>query len=206
MRRVLHTLGIALLTTLIVSGSGCILEEKVIDIVLSDEISAEFIENHQTEAWTNNEIVDYASEINQILEDNGYSRSDIGEAKVVSAHYGVTAFAGAHDWTINGMVEVRRIDGGIGPWTTVVNYTSVSVAGALGAKIPAALNAGGVTLLNQALADFIAGTDPILEFRVNNDGDVIPDPSAVDPIIFDWRAWLLIQVVIKETLDVPDPF
>lgn len=207
MRNATRKLGIALLATLLVSGSGCILDDKVLDVVLSNEIWAEFFENHTSESWTSNQIVDYAAEVGKILLENGYARSDINEAKVASAHYGVTSFVGAHDWTINGMVEVRRIDGGNGPWTTVIDYSSVSVAGALNAKIPAALNAAGVTLLNQALADFITGSDPILEFQVNNNGDVIPDPTPTDPIVFNWKAWLLIQVVIEETIEnVPDPF
>jgi len=28
----------------------------------------------------------------------------------------------------------------------------------------------------------------------------------LDPMIFDWRAWLAIQVILNEEVTVPDPF
>lgn len=206
----LRTLGIALLATVLAGGSGCIFEDKVLQVVLSNEICAEFKENHGAESWTNSEIVDYADEVNQILEDNGYSRSDIDAASLVSAHYGVTSLPPeAPPWTITGKVEMRRTDQRPTdhPWTTVVDYSSVALGDVLNEKVPVPLNQAGVDSLNQALADFIDGDDPEMEFRINN-GDVTPDPSDPDNrIIFDWKVWLLIQVVIEELIEnVPDPF
>jgi hypothetical protein len=205
MKNLTRVLPIALLAFVIAAGSGCILDEKVIQIVLSNEVFADFSENHTGASWTNTEVLDYAGEIDKILKDNGYSRDDIDEAKIVSAFAGVTSYGGTTNWMISGGIEVRRIDGTPGPWATIIDYTNASVPGLLGQKQSADLNTAGVTVLNQALADFIAGQDPVIEFRVVN-GDVQPAPSPTNPIVFDWRAWLLFQIVLTEVVEVPDPF
>jgi hypothetical protein len=44
-----------------------------------------------------------------------------------------------------------------------------------------------------------------LTFTVVN-GSVTPTPNAFDHIVFDWRAWLAMQIVIDESVEVPDPF
>ena len=68
------------------------------------------------------------------------------------------------------------------------------------------LDAAGVELLNQALEDYIAGTaDPVLEFAVEN-GDVDPNPSVQDMLVFDWRGCVAIHIVAGVSLEVPDPF
>jgi hypothetical protein len=35
---------------------------------------------------------------------------------------------------------------------------------------------------------------------------IVPLPTPSDPMIFDWRAWLAIQLITTETVEVPDPF
>jgi hypothetical protein len=72
--------------------------------------------------------------------------------------------------------------------------------------IPAPLNENGVSLINQALQQYLDGThEPQLEFIIQN-GDVVPEPSASDRIQFVWKSWLEIQVIFRETVEVPDPF
>ncbi len=180
--------------------SGC-LEDKVLEIVLTGETYADFSQNETTENWTEPAVIDMAQEIRDILEDNGYSQDDLKDAHVTSASYGVTSFNQSHDWTISGSIAVTYN----GNTQTIVNYTSQSVQAALGQKISAPLLASGVDLINQALDDFLGGADPVLTFTINN-GSTSPAPSAGDPMIFDWRAWLAIQVIIDETVEVPDPF
>ena len=180
--------------------SGC-LDEKTLDIVLTGETYADFSQNETTSAWTEPAIIDMAQEIRDILEDNGYDESDLKDAKVTSASYGVTSFSQAHDWTISGSITVTYN----GNTQTLVDYASQSVQGALGQKISAPLLASGVDLINGALTDFLGGQNPILTFTINN-GSTTPAPSGGDPMVFDWRAGLAIQVILNETVEVPDPF
>jgi hypothetical protein len=45
----------------------------------------------------------------------------------------------------------------------------------------------------------------VLTFTINN-GATTPSPSVEDPMIFDWRAWLAIQVILNQGVEVFDPF
>ena len=179
---------------------GC-LDEKVLEIVLTGETYADFQQDEDTENFVEPAVLDMGQEIRDILEDNGYSTDDILELYVMSTSYGVTSFSQAHDWSIGGRIDVTYN----GTTETAITYTSQSVQGALGQKIPAELQVDAVTLMNQALQDFLNGANPVLTFTVVN-GSVTPAPSGADRMIFDWRAWLAIQVVIEETVEVPDPF
>jgi hypothetical protein len=176
-------------------------EEKVLDIVLTGETSADFSQNETTAQWTEPAVIDIAQELRDILEDNGYATSDLADAKLTSVSYGVTAFDQSHDWTIGGSITVTYN----GNTQTILDYASQSIQGALGEKISAPLEAGGVSLVNDALADFRAGQNPVLTFTINN-GSTTPVPTVEDPMIFDWRAWLAIQVIIEEDVKVFDPF
>jgi hypothetical protein len=175
-------------------------EEKVLDIVLTGETYADFSQNETSSNWTEPAVIDMAQEIADILSDNGYERSDLKSAQLTSSSYGVTDFSQSHDWAISGEITVTY-----GSTQTMLNYTSQSVQGALGKKISAPLESGGVDLVNQALQDFLDGQNPVLTFTINN-GSTAPAPSGGDPMIFDWRAWLAIQIIIDETVDVFDPF
>jgi len=45
----------------------------------------------------------------------------------------------------------------------------------------------------------------VLEFSVLS-GTIVPTPTPGDPMVFDWRAWLAIQLITTEEVEVPDPF
>jgi hypothetical protein len=201
---------ISLLSIALALGAGCILETKVIQVVFNHETSVEFTELHQTEIFTTPLVLDYGQEVNDALAEENIDRSEIIKASLVSVSYGVTRFSHPHDWDITGSITVERTDPG-GPNTifgpvAIVTYDSLSVKESLDKKILANLDPAGVGLLNQALQDFIDGQDPVIVFTVQN-GDVDPNPSAVDQLDFDWTAWLNVQVILEETFDdVPDPF
>jgi hypothetical protein len=183
-----------LLVAFALSGSNCLLDEKVLEIVYFHKTCADFVENEDSEVFTTPAIVDYAEDLDDILDDNAISKSDINCAHVVSASYMVTDFSHTHDWDISGTITVRRVDTA-GAAVTLVTYTSQSVLGALNNSIPAVLDPAGVELINQALEDYIADTaDPVLEFSVEN-GDVNPDPSAQDMLVFDWTGCVGIHIV-----------
>ena len=201
MKTILIWLSIALVA---LSLPACIMEEKTLDIVFTGETSADFAEN-EDDATDDPEIavVDIADELRDILEDNDVALSEIKDAFVSAVSYGVSSFSQSHDWTVSGAVSVRRNNND--PFTPIADYTSVSVQGALGQKTGVPLLPAGVAIVNQALDDFLAGQNPVLEFQLENSA-VTPAPSGADPMVFDWRAWLAIQLITTETVDVPDPF
>jgi len=197
---------IALMTIVLVtlSMTSCIMEDTVLQLVFTGESSVGFSENEDGADNPETALVNIADELRDILEENEISLSEIDDAFVTSVHYGMVSFTQSHDWTLSGAISVRRVDVG-GTFTPLANYTSVSVQGALGQKMPAALETAGVAIINTALDDFLAGQTPILEFQVLSD-TIVPLPTPSDPMIFDWRAWLAIQLITTETVEVPDPF
>jgi len=205
MKRLLTTISMTLLLSVLIGGSGCILDEKIVELVLTNETYADFAEYDSSDSWTHPDTLDnYGADLDEALADAGYDRSDIKSATLMAGHYGVTRFSHSHDWQISGRIEVQRIDVP-GAAATIINYTGASVQGALGQKIPVSLNSAGVTVINNALADFINGANPVLVLTVVN-GDVTPDPTPADKIDFDWRAWITIQILLETNVEVPDPF
>ncbi len=189
---------------LIQVAGGCIMEDRVIELVVNETTCADFDEDQTSVSFVTPATVDYAAEINKILDDNDISREDLVSARLVSATYGVTDFPTHADWIITGEITVERNDIADGPFT-LWEYTSVSVAATLGKKIPAVLNEDGVGVLNRALADFIAGGSPVLTFKVVNSG-VTPAPSVPDPLQFSWNGCIVVDFVAKTDISVPDPF
>lgn len=189
---------------LIQVAGGCIMEDRVIELVINETTCAEFQEDHTTVSFVTPATVDYAAEINEILDDNDISREDLVSARLVSATYGVTDFPTHADWVITGSITVERNDIADGPFT-LWEYTSISVQASLGKKIPAVLNEDGVGVLNRALADFIAGGSPVLTFKVVNSG-VTPAPSDSDHLLFAWNGCIVVDFVAKTDVEVPDPF
>lgn len=204
MKRYISLAALALLLCAVGVFNNCIMEEKVIEIVVTDKTCEEMEENHDAANFVTPAVIDYATEIDAILADNDYSREDMHSARVMSASYIVTDFSHTHDWTISGYIDVERIDKTDGP-ATLFNYTSQSVAGAMGGYVIAPLQESGVALLNRALDDYIAGGNPVIRIAVHN-GSVVPTPGPADPIVFDWRACIMIYVTTLEEIDAPDPF
>jgi hypothetical protein len=203
MRRIVSTLSAIVATCLLLGYSGCVLEEKVIEVVLTGETCAEFQESHETEEYTTPVTIDYASEVDDILAGEGLSRWDIASAKVMSATYQVTEFEHPHDWTISGYITAEHVGNG-GP-AKIIDYTDQSLLAAQPAPIPAALSLGGVSVVNEALQAYLDGDYPMLRFEVNN-GSVAPEPSPSDRLVFKWEACIKIHVLYQEELEVPDPF
>ena len=199
-------IGLALLLGLVVAGNGCILEEVVAELVLTSETCAVFEQREDSANWNNPFILsDYADDLDDALAEGGWSRSDIISASLMAAHYGVTQLiSNPHDWEVSGAISVQ-VQGGGGGAAILIDYTSVSVQGALGQKIVASLNAAGVQVINDALTAYIGGANPVLVFNDVGSG-VNPVPTPSDMMEFDWKAWLTIQVILETVTDVPDPF
>ena len=201
------TIVLALVLCLTTLGSGCILQDVVANIILTNEACAPYHQSETSASWNTPYVLqNYGDQLDQALADAGYTRDDIVSASLMAGHYGVTAFDGQHDWLMGGRITVQRLDGQGGPVADLIDYTSVSVQQALGQKYPAPLNAAGVAVIDTALADFLRGANPTLQFEVVNDS-VTPQPTVQDSMVFDWMACITVQVVIETTVEnIPDPW
>jgi len=203
---------IAALVLLLIAAilcTSCILDEKVIEVILRNSTCLDFQEYDEDETFSTPDTIDMADEIGETLAENGMSRGDIVTASLISCTYEVTDLTppvGHADWVISGAITVERIDKARAA-TTLVEYDTQSIVGAMGLTDPivADLTPAGVDLLNEALADFIAGDDPVIVVKTEN-GNVDPDPTPSDPIDFDWQACLNFYLQFDETLDLIDLF
>jgi hypothetical protein len=198
---------ISLLVLLMVGSLNCILDEKVIEIVVSGRTCAEFSEDEDSATWNDTLTIDYGDTLQKILDDNDIERDSIQTAHLVSVYYTVTAIdPDQPDWVVDGEITIARGDIAAGP-ATLINYTDQNVKDALDVEIYADLNPDGVTIINQALEQFRVGThNPTLVFEVINDG-VVPDPATQEVnMIFTWKACLTIQVVSSQEFEAPDAF
>jgi hypothetical protein len=201
MRRIINTAVLLVLAVAIAGMNGC-LEDREVEIVLNDENCETFDENRTSAVYTTPYFLDVAGEIDSLLADNDVSRGDILEAFLVSASYEITDFPHGelyHDWGFAGVIMIERIGSGNPPDTLLDynDYITVSDA-AVGDKTYVILHEDGVAVINQALDDFISGADPVLLITIEN-GDIEPDPSVIDPMMFSWEFCLFIQVLT--TLD-----
>ncbi len=184
----------------VASGMGC-LEEKVLEVLLNSETCAEFIQNETTDNFNEPATITIGQQIREVLSENGYSVNDIAAVNIVSSAYEVTEFSGPNDWVISGNITVDYQSGPI----DLVTYTSQSVQAAFGVRTLTPMTTAGVNQLQQAIDDFLAGSDPSLTFAVDND-DITPDPSVANPMIFTWKFYVVLQVVLNTEVEVPDPF
>jgi hypothetical protein len=202
MKAILKVLGLVALSCALMTLGGCLLEEKVIEIVFSGETCADFEEDHATGDFESESFLAYGQEILDVLEDNDLSRDDIARAFVMGGSYEVTDFTHTNDWTISGAILVERI-GAVADPDTLLRYTSQSLEAALDDQIWAELHGDGVELLNTALEDFLAGAMPELKFTVEN-GTTVPPPGESNRLVFDWQTCIKIQFIYVEEFEFPD--
>jgi hypothetical protein len=173
---------------------GCLLDDRTVEIVLSEATCEPFVEYHESENYTTPKTVEVGENVDDLLAQNDFTREDIISAYLISGSYEVTEFEHDHDWTIEGTVTVERTDiGGAGP-VVLFEYENVSLESELGSKNYVTLLPDGIALVNDALADWIAGADPVLQLTVVSDEGVTPSPSPSDALSFTWEACLYIQV------------
>ena len=199
MNRTMKLFTVSALAALVALGTGCLIEDTGIEIVLKDTYCMTFAENHESETFVTPETFNLAEKLDEALEDAGVERNDVVRAAMITATYEVTALP-AHDWTLTGEITVERTDIVEGP-ETVIDYASQSLMDAYGAPVFADLNQDGVELINDAIDDYIAGANPVLLFKVVN-GACTPSPSSSDRLIFEWDACVHYYAVVAETLAV----
>ncbi len=206
MKKIINAAVLLILMAFLVGLNGCLTEERRVQIVLGDENCEVFDEYQIGENFTTPYLLDVAAEIDSLLEDNEVSRSDIVDAFLVSAAYTVLEFEQDHGWDLSGVIMVERIGSGNPPDTLLDYYEEgITVSDAVvDDKTYVNVHEAGVTVINQALDDFIAGSDPVLRIVIEN-GNVDPDPSVADPIDFIWEFCLFIQVITEIETDVYEP-
>ena len=198
---------LALLLCVLAVGPGCVLEDKVVDIVLRGTTCMEFPEHHTSAEWNTPLVLNYADSIRNILEDNDIDIDKIKEAALVSASYWVTENnSDTHDWSIEGYVTVQR---DAETAERIIKYTDQSLDAAYLTPTDAELDSLGVAVINGAFEDFLANKDipsyPIaLTFTTENDA-VTPEPTPGDPLDFRWKACIKIHVIYAEEFELPDP-
>ena len=197
---------LALLLCVLAVGPGCVLEDKVVELVLKGQTCLEFPEYHESAEWNTPLVLDYADSIREILEDNDIDVDKIKDARLVSVSYMVTEDNTSHDWNISGFITVQRDGGDV---RQIMDYTDQSLQAAYLTPTYASLDAAGVAVFNGALDSFIANKDNpsytiVLTFTTENDA-VTPEPTPEDPLDFTWTACLRIQVIYEETFELPDP-
>jgi len=194
---------LALLVCVLAVGPGCVMEDKVVELVLKGTTCVKFPEYHESAEWNTPLVLDYADSIRSILEDNDIDIDKIKKVTLASVSYMVTQKDFPHDWDISGFITVKR---DAGEAKRIVKYTDQSLEAAYLTTTYGELDAAGVAIINSAFADFLDNPyGPIvLTFTTENDA-VTPVPTPQDPIDFTWKACLRIQLVYEEEFNLPDP-
>jgi hypothetical protein len=207
MKTVSSKLLAVLLVFLVAGGVSCVLEEKVIELVMTGSTCLPFDQDEASEVYTKAFPVNYGAEINRILDDIGVDKEDIVHAAVMSATYTVNSVTGETDWVISGEITVERTDDPAGP-LTLIGYDSVPLRDVIGVETAADLAPSGVSLLNDALHDYVHDDAlPQITFRVESGtGDVDPDPDSENHLIFTWTACVKLDIVVRQSYDVPQLF
>jgi hypothetical protein len=185
--------------------AGCT-EEKTYDIVIGDSVCPEdeFEQNSASEVFTSTVTVSAGAEIDSVLAENGYTRSDLSSVVLNGATYEVTMYEGATDWVISGSILIQRTDVSPTLEDTLLSYSEASVPGSLHNPQVAAITAAGADIINQAFEDFLDGANPEFTFIVVN-GDCEPNPTSENRIVFNWIACLQVQLIGTTTTEVFEP-
>lgn len=209
MRKKLTLMGVLLLLGFVASGSDCIFDTKLVEIVFTGNTCTEkFIEDHGSEEWTTEVTYYVGNELDEVLADNDLDRADVNAMGLISVTYEVVT-PDDHDWEISGAITIEYPARGRAP-EIIVDYESVSLDAITGTPTFVTLNDAGVAVFQEAIDDYLAGQNPEVTFAVVN-GDVVPDPTdseQVPPgrISFSWKACLRLYILLDEEFEWPDPW
>ena len=207
MKKVLPLLGVLMLASLLVGLNGCILETTEITLVITDYVCTGFEENHDSENYTDETVTfddDFFDELDEILDDNDMTKDDIDGVSVVGVYYQVVTGPTNPPWTVSGRIWIE-VDGG-GP-VLLATYQSVVLTGPMADPIAITTVEAGLTALNAALEDYLAGGYPTIVFTADREtGDIDPSPSALAPFVMTWNGCVSMRVDFVEEYDIYDLF
>lgn len=198
MRRVLAPLAIA--AVCLAAVSGCIYDELNSQWVVEENVCVN-IEDIATSADLSARVVCdlFRARLMEKLDAEGLTLDDVESVAVVSGRYKLVTLQG-HDWSVDGMVRLSRQDDTSSPPTEgpvgFVDFDNQSIKALKGAFTTATMEAAGVDLLNDALADILEGGDPRVVLDLD-DITVSPAPSPQDPMEFKFLACVRFQAIIN---------
>lgn len=199
--------GLSLLS-LSVTGSTCLVD-KTIEVTAGAEITAEFEARGIVNTFDETRTVDVSTDadLRQVLDDNGFEDEVVAYIEGAFVRV-IRKDASATDRTVTGSVTVQKGTGGGTELDLIQNRTVAVNDSALATWTPVPLETAGVTLLNQALADYLldvyvgapAPRVPVLTFHSSGTSD--PQGVRSD---FDWEVKVVMTLVGKKDVTVVDP-
>ena len=194
---------LALISTIcvLVFASGCLYDATTGQVVVTEQICVLFRQHQETGTFATTEICDkFKTRLEGLLAENGASPEDVVSLGVVGGTYKVVDSKFDHDWVITSSVTVTRQDDPQGPImdgpALFVGETTQSLTAAQKNKLTANLDAAGIQLIDDALADVLAGGDPRVLVTMEG-ASISPVPSTEDPLDFKWLACIRFQAVIQ---------
>jgi hypothetical protein len=192
----LSTVGILLL------ANGCVFDDTSTEAVINDWMVVPFNEYRTSPNIDSEAVCDQTKQaFLDLLERNNVEPEDVISAHLVKGRYKVTRINSNHDWTIQGKVMVYRQDDPAGDVTDgpalFVKWSRESLEMLLrNPPHPARTWKEGVDIMDDAMMALLNGEDPrvVLTFRCE---DIVPEPSEMHPLEFDWEAHARIQLVIR---------
>lgn len=208
MRKRLTLIGVLLLLGFVATGSDCLFDTKVVELIVTGETCPPKFIQYSTDADLDPDTRTHrvADDLDDILADNDIGKTSIGTARVISVSYEVERIGeeAGHDFTVSGQVTIEYGARRMGP-EVIVEYDDVSLESVYHSPEFATLNPAGVAIFHAAVDDYLAGGDPEVTFVAENQG-ITPVPTEEEPIDFWWHACLRMYVTINDTLDVLDPW
>jgi hypothetical protein len=189
------------LACLVALASGCIYDSLHTRAVLCDKVVVNFTQNLTSPNLLSSAVSDqFRTKLLDALAAQHASLQDVESITMVSGAYKVAMPSKAsHDWTITGTVTIARQDDPNGPVTegpaNFIDLLNQSLKVAQRMPVKANLDAAGVGIVNNALADLLNGVNPRLVITLQS-SDITPAPSVSDPLMFGWLAEVTFQAVV----------
>ncbi len=178
MNRTMKLITVSALAALVAIGTGCIIEDTGVEIVLKDTYCMTFEESHQSATFVTPKTIDLAEKLDEALADNDLEREDVVRGAMIVATYEVTD-PPSHDWTLTGAITVERTDIVDGP-ETVIDYASQSLMDAYGAPVFADLNEDGVESHQRCHRRLHRGPEPRAALQ-GREQRLLSDPDVGEP-------------------------
>jgi hypothetical protein len=195
---ILTTLALAL--PLLLTNAGCLVvpevEDRTVELAVGASTTAEFVASGEINTHDKTDVVDVkpSIDLDQVLANNGVDASDVKDIKLASVSYRVTKAEPGRSIT-GGTVTIKRGSGAVTPLVTSFSANCGSTTG----WIAVPLDANGVTLTNQILADLLteaqgkgAATNTVITYHVSG----VSVPGAT-PTNFTWEFKLEVSIVGK---------
>ncbi len=178
------------------TGQSCT-PDRVVDVVITVDLTALIHAQGSQNTFSGSTTVSVEDQIDiqKILDDNGLESIDT--VTVQSVFLKTTVKDPTTSRTVSGSIDVQRT----GSPASLVAFQSAVVDDPVWEDWnPVALQSAGVTILNDALADVVAGVPASLTFSVG--GTSTPTSIATD---FWWGAKLRLNVVGTKKITVFEP-